>query len=54
VCTHIPFRSKRELWNLKGQKNFSKFFIVLGESYFGKFLLAFAWRERERERERES
>jgi hypothetical protein len=34
----------------KRKKKVQKFFIVLGESYFGKLLvLAFAWRERERE-----
>ncbi len=50
VCAHIPFKSKRELWNLKGKKLLEVLYSVLGESYFDKFLLAFAWRERERER----
>jgi hypothetical protein len=53
VCAHIPFRSKRELWNLKGKKLLEVLYSTW-RKLFWQILIGFCIeRERERERERE-
>jgi hypothetical protein len=52
VCAHIPFKSKRELWNLKGKKLLEVLYSTWSP-LFWQILIGFCM-ERERERERES